>query len=205
MLYEMRLVGLAMDPFNNSPIVILKDRNVSGDSNQSIVDVELETDSGEALETTLHLETPEGERQSERILPIWIGESEAQSIASVLLGISVSRPMTHDLLKSVISGMGGEVERVVVTDLEENTFYAEIQVSLDNGETLILDSRPSDALALALRCEAKIFVNAKVIEKTYKSETAPQVSDDAIDEFNQDKWEELVEKLTEQSVKKYKQ
>lgn len=204
MLYEMRLVGLAMDPFSNSPIVILKDRNVKDTGAE-----------GEAASSGLlsaggtlgdEDKSPEELAKEERILPIWIGEAEAQAIATELLGLSVPRPMTHDLLKSAIQALGGKVNRVIVTDLKENTFYAVIEVEVENNDTLTLDSRPSDALALALRFGADILVDAQVLEKTYKSETAtPRLDESIDDEFDENKWEEMVEKLSAQSVKKYKQ
>lgn len=204
MLYEMRLVGLAMDPFSNSPIVILKDRNAAKES--SVMDLEFGGGPDKAELSTSNKEADgKSDEVDERILPIWIGESEAQSIASALLKLSVPRPMTHDLLKSVIASMGGSVGRIIVTDLAENTFYAAIEVILSDGETITIDARPSDALALALRCEAGIFVDGQVIEKTYKSESKPQVLEEDVDDFTQDKWEEMVEKITGQSMKKYKQ
>ncbi len=100
-----------------------------------------------------------------RFLPIWIGAFEAQAIAWEIKGTEIGRPMTHDLLRSAIEEMGGSVERVVVNDLRERTFYALITIHLD-GRTLELDSRPSDAIALAVRTHSPIFVEDHVMEQT---------------------------------------
>ena len=99
-----------------------------------------------------------------RILPIWIGMFEANAIALKLEGISPPRPMTHDLLINLLQEIPCEVERVAIHDLVENTFYARIHLKID-GEERIVDSRPSDAIALALRAEVPIFVAEAVLEK----------------------------------------
>lgn len=101
-----------------------------------------------------------------KILPISIGPFEAQSIALVLQGRMPPRPLTHDLLKTLCEHLGGTVEKVKITDILDSTFYAEIYIQ-QNGQTLVIDSRPSDAIALALRCEAPIYMNPKLIEFTY--------------------------------------
>ena len=105
----------------------------------------------------------EGEK---KVLPISIGPLEAQAIALVLQGEIPPRPMTHDLLKSVCDNLEGQIEKIVITDIIDSTFYAEIYLH-KNGETLILDSRPSDAIALALRSESPIFMAPKLVEFTY--------------------------------------
>ena len=99
----------------------------------------------------------------EAVLPIWVGIFEANAIALELEKISPPRPMTHDLLRDVITGLGARIQRVAVTELRENTFYALIHLSQD-GRSLQVDARPSDAIALALRAKAPIFVEANVIE-----------------------------------------
>ncbi len=99
---------------------------------------------------------------AERYLPIWIGPYEAEAINIKLQNIEVGRPLTHDLLKSVIETLGGVVERVIVSELREDTFYARIIVSVD-GRTLEIDSRPSDAMALAVRVGAPIYVAEEVM------------------------------------------
>jgi len=98
-------------------------------------------------------------------LPIWIGLLEASAIASELEGVRPQRPMTHDLLRSTIGSLGGEVVAVEITDLRENTFYARIVVRAADG-TVELDARPSDAIALALRTRTKILVARQVIEQS---------------------------------------
>ncbi len=104
--------------------------------------------------------------EEKKVLPISIGPLEAQAIALVLQGEIPPRPLTHDLLKSVCNNLGGTMEKAVITDIRDNTFYAEIYLQ-HNGETIVVDSRPSDAIALALRCEAPIFMAVKMVEFTY--------------------------------------
>ena len=100
----------------------------------------------------------------ERFLPIWIGHPEAAAILMKLQGASPPRPMTHDLLTDVVSELKGEVVRVTVTELRENTYFAKITIVHD-GQELEIDSRPSDAIALAVRCEAQIFAADEVVEE----------------------------------------
>ena len=104
------------------------------------------------------------EKDADRYLPIWIGNAEADAIVIQLQSVQVPRPQTHDLLKSVILGLGATVTSVVVTDLADDVFYARILVDID-GRHVEIDSRPSDAIALAVRVKAPIFVEEKVIEK----------------------------------------
>jgi bifunctional DNase/RNase len=99
---------------------------------------------------------------SDRMLPIWVGAYEANAIALEIEKTAPLRPMTHDLLRNLITQIGATVDRIVVTDLIENTFYAVIEMTLD-GKRVLLDSRPSDAIALALRVDCPIFVNEEVI------------------------------------------
>jgi len=94
-------------------------------------------------------------------LPIWIGSSEAQSIALELQGVRMPRPMTHDLIRSILTHLTVSVNRIVVTDIQNGTYFAEIHLQ-NNGTDVVIDSRPSDAIALALRTEAPIFVEEKV-------------------------------------------
>lgn len=103
-------------------------------------------------------------KESNRYLPIWIGPAEADSIAYKLQEVDVPRPLTHDLLMSVISTLGATVTRIVVSELNDDTFYAKIILQA-NGTTLEVDSRPSDAIALAVRTEAPIFADDTVVEK----------------------------------------
>ena len=99
---------------------------------------------------------------ADRFLPIWIGQCEAEAITIQLRKIEVARPMTHDLLKNVIAEMGGQVSHIVVSALRDDTFYAQIAVNAD-GHELHIDSRPSDALALAVRVNVPVFVEEAVM------------------------------------------
>jgi bifunctional DNase/RNase len=129
------------------------------------------------------------------LLPIWVGLFEANAIALQLENIATPRPMTHDLLRSVLSSMDAEVERIVITDLKENTFYASVQLRY-NGRELNIDSRPSDAIALALRPEAPIFVNKGVIDKATRGESTK----DAAESDQLRKW---LERLDPSDLGKY--
>ena len=102
------------------------------------------------------------ETEGERVLPIWVGVFEANAIALQIESVQTPRPMTHDLLKSVIDELGGRLERIVVSELKDNTFYATLRLRAKGG-TLTVDARPSDAIALALRSGARIFVEESVI------------------------------------------
>jgi bifunctional DNase/RNase len=104
------------------------------------------------------------ERTGERFLPIWIGAVEATSIAFALQGVVTARPMTHDLLRNVLADLEVVVDRIVVTELRDGTFYAEIQMTQD-GESVVTSSRPSDAIALAVRATVPIYVHESVLEE----------------------------------------
>jgi bifunctional DNase/RNase len=101
----------------------------------------------------------------DKFLPIWIGHAEAAAILMKLQGTTPPRPMTHDLLTEVVSELQGEVVKVTVTEMRENTYYARITIA-QNGRELEIDSRPSDAIALAVRCDAQIFASDDVIEES---------------------------------------
>jgi bifunctional DNase/RNase len=101
----------------------------------------------------------------DRFLPIWIGHPEAAAILMKLQGASPPRPMTHDLLTEVVSELKAEVVRVTVTELRENTYFAKITI-IQDGQELEIDSRPSDAIALAVRCEAQIFAADDVVDES---------------------------------------
>src|SRR2546425_2237650 len=103
------------------------------------------------------------DKEGQKVLPIWVGIFEANAIALQIENISTPRPMTHDLLRNVIQDLKASVEKVVVCDLQDNTFYALIYLGL-HGDTLAIDARPSDAIALALRTRAPIFVEEPVID-----------------------------------------
>ncbi len=104
------------------------------------------------------------EKESDRHLPIWIGNNEADAIVIQLQNVPVPRPQTHDLLKAVIGELGAKVSRVVVSDLADDVFYARIVMDID-GRHVEVDSRPSDAIALAVRVKSPIFVEDSVLEK----------------------------------------
>lgn len=102
------------------------------------------------------------EIDSDRYLPIWIGPFEADAITIRLQGVEVSRPLTHDLLKSVIDEMGAKVSHIIVSELKNDTFYARIVMDID-GTSMEIDARPSDAIALSVRVNAPLFVNEEVM------------------------------------------
>jgi bifunctional DNase/RNase len=104
------------------------------------------------------------EADTDRYLPIWIGPFEADAITIQLQGVQVARPLTHDLLKSVIREMGISVSHILVSELRDDTFYARIVMDVD-GKSMEIDSRPSDAIALAVRVGAPIFVDEQVMDQ----------------------------------------
>lgn len=104
------------------------------------------------------------EKESDRYLPIWIGPAEADAIAVRLQDVQIVRPLTHDLLKNIITDLGASVEYVYVNDLSNDTFYAKIMLALD-GRSIEIDSRPSDAIALAVRVQVPIYADESVLEK----------------------------------------
>ena len=124
------------------------------------------------------------EKGTNRYLPIWIGPAEADAIAVKLQNVELSRPLTHDLLQSVISTLGASVDYIVVSGLKEDTFYARLALSVD-GVKLDIDSRPSDALALAVRVGAPIYAEESVLEKAgiiLEEETGKVVPEGKVDE-----------------------
>ena len=104
------------------------------------------------------------ENDSDRYLPIWIGPAEADAIAVKLQDLSVPRPLTHDLLREVIDKLGGSIRRIVVNDLQNDTFFATITIEV-NGHSEDIDCRPSDAVALAVRAKVPIFADESVLDK----------------------------------------
>jgi hypothetical protein len=128
-------------------------------------------------------------------LPIWIGVFEANAIALRLENVETPRPMTHDLLRSALEQLGGHIEKIVISDLKENTFYARIHVSR-NGDALEIDARPSDAIALALRTQAPIFVLSPVLEKAQAVDLATQASDE-------EKLKKWLEEISPEDLGKY--
>ena len=120
------------------------------------------------------------EKTGEKTLPIWIGLFEAQAIALALENVKPPRPLTHDLAKSLIEKLKGKVDKVVISDLRNNTFYAQILIRKD-GESIKVDSRPSDAIALALRLNVPIFINETVLDKVTIG--GKPIGEDELDEF----------------------
>lgn len=137
----------------------------------------------------------------DRYLPIWIGHAEAAAILMRLQGATPPRPMTHDLLADVVSELQGEIVRVTVTELRENTFYARITIVQD-GRELEIDSRPSDAIALAVRCDAQIFAADDVIEESsieFQAEDEEQssvVTASSLADLDPDEFREFLETVT---------
>ncbi|MBW1917431.1 MAG: bifunctional nuclease family protein [Deltaproteobacteria bacterium] len=164
MLRQVTVSGLTIDPFTNSPIMILKD-----------VD-------------------------SDKAVPIWIGLLEATAIASELENIKFSRPMTHDLLKTIIDAMEVQVIRIEVCDLRDNTYYALIYLNNKDKE-MSIDARPSDAIALALRTKAPIFVEDIVIQKSRRVDLRGQ---EVVTSEEGKKWTEILESLDPDDFGKYK-
>jgi bifunctional DNase/RNase len=136
------------------------------------------------------------DKEGQKVLPIWVGIFEANAIALQIENISTPRPMTHDLLRNVIADLKATVQKVVVCDLQENTFYALIYLGL-NGDTVAIDARPSDAIALALRTRAPIFVEETVID------TAKTV-DFSTDRNDADRLHKWLESLDPDDLGKYK-
>ena len=116
------------------------------------------------------------DKDGQRVLPIWVGVFEANAIALQIENITTPRPMTHDLLRNVIADLKADVQKIVVSDLKENTFYALIYLTI-NGEAMAIDARPSDAIALALRARAPIFVEDRVIDHAKTVDLAPEKGD----------------------------
>ena len=131
-----------------------------------------------------------------KALPIWVGIFEANAIALELEKVTTPRPMTHDLLKSVLDGLGVTVRQVIVNDLKDNTFFAVIELN-SNGAVINIDSRPSDAIALALRVNAPIFVAENVVAQA-KSEEISEEKEET------DKWKEWLENLKPEDFGKYR-
>lgn len=128
---------------------------------------------------------------SETMLPIWVGAYEANAIALEIEKIAPPRPMTHDLLRNLIVELGLKVDRVVVTSLRDNTFYAVIEMTGENGEPMRLDSRPSDAIALALRADCPIYVDLEVIQASRNTISTDEEGEPEIDS-TEEEWPEVI-------------
>jgi bifunctional DNase/RNase len=128
---------------------------------------------------------------SETMLPIWVGAYEANAIALEIEKIAPPRPMTHDLLRNLIVELGLKVDRVVVTSLRDNTFYAVIEMTGDDGEPMRLDSRPSDAIALALRADCPIYVDMEVIQAS-RNTIATDEEGESEGEAGEEEWPDVI-------------
>jgi uncharacterized protein len=137
------------------------------------------------------------DEDGQRILPIWVGVFEANAIALQIENVQTPRPMTHDLLKNLIDDLDARVERIVVCDLKDNTFYAAIHVTTAAAAMHIVDARPSDAIALALRTGSPIFVEDRVIENARAVDSTPE----NLDVSRVQKW---LEGLSDDDLGKYK-
>jgi len=156
--------GLAMDPKNNSPILLLR------------------------------------EESAQRALPVWIGTYEANAIATCLAEMEMPRPMTHDLLLNTIVEAGFRVDRVVITEIRDATFYAVIHLASEAG-ALKIDSRPSDAVALAVRAQAPIFVQEEVLEHSGIDMASLEENTSSTEK---DEWLEMLENMDPEDYSKYK-
>jgi bifunctional DNase/RNase len=139
--------------------------------------------------------------EEKKAIPIWIGIFEASAIATEIEKITFSRPMTHDLLNDILKVLKAEVTRVEIHDLRNNTFFANIHLRRD-GYPIIVDARPSDAIAIALRAGASIFVDDKVIEKSRSVDFGAKISD--LDRMKKEKLAEFLENLSPEDFGKYK-
>lgn len=140
------------------------------------------------------------DRDNKLNLPIWIGLLEATAMATELEGIKMSRPMTHDLLRNLLSELGATVECVQITDLKDNTYFAAIHLRV-GGELRIIDSRPSDAISLALRTKSPIYVDKRVIESSSILQQGEESSETDFSSVSRDKWTEILEKMTPDDFK----
>lgn len=134
--------------------------------------------------------------KSDRMLPIWIGVFEANAIALRIENISTPRPMTHDLIKNILDELGIKVEKIVVNDVRDNTFYAMIHCRF-RDQAIVIDSRPSDAIAIVLRTDAPIFVDEKVVEKAHRLKFEDNLEDS-------EKLKNWLENLKPEDFGKYK-
>ena len=137
------------------------------------------------------------EPETGNVVPIWIGLLEANAIALALEGTELPRPMTHDLMKAILHATGSRLRSVEIADIRESTYFALLHIE-GNGESVRVDARPSDAIALALRCGARILVSETVLAQSSIPATAASQGGE------RDKWAELLEKMDPEQFSKYK-
>lgn len=136
-------------------------------------------------------------------LPIWIGLLEATAMATEIEGIKMARPMTHDLLKNILAEVGCSVESIEITELKENTYYAMVHLKF-SGRDLLIDSRPSDAIALALRTKSPIYVAKAVLEASsvlQQNEEGKEAAVENVSNVSKEKWAEILEKMAPEDFK----
>ena len=136
------------------------------------------------------------DKDGQRVLPIWVGVFEANAIALQIENVTPQRPMTHDLLNNVIHDLRADIQKIVVSDLKDNTFYALIYLNI-GGEVTAVDARPSDAIALALRARAPIYVEDRVIDSAKSVDLAPEKQDS-------ERLQKWLENLDADQMSKYK-
>jgi uncharacterized protein len=141
------------------------------------------------------------DKDEKKVIPIWIGLFEASAIATELEKITFSRPMTHDLINEILRSVNVIVSRIEISDLKNNTFFANIYL-LKDGVTFIVDARPSDAIAIAMRTNSPIFVDEKVISKSRDVDFGTKITD--LDNFKKEKLREFLENLSPEDFGKYK-
>jgi bifunctional DNase/RNase len=163
-MYEVEVWGIAIDPINQSPIVVLRNK-----------------------------ENPK------EVLPIWIGHPEASGIMMVLNGISFERPLTYELIGALLKSLEASVERVEISDIRDGTYYATIYLKTPSGEVKTVDSRPSDAINIALRTGAPIYVAPHVMEQSkVLIEEAPQGGEESTPKVSQEGEKKTVEPADEE-------
>jgi bifunctional DNase/RNase len=180
----------------------LTDRQVSANNSSMAADETIQMSVG-GLTLDPSTKTPivilrDGENKLN--LPIWIGLLEATAIATELEGIQMARPMTHDLLRNLIGELGATVESVEISDLRENTYYAIINLRI-GGDAHAIDSRPSDAISLALRSKSPIYVARKVLEASSVLQQSESGADNNLSNVSPDKWSEILEKMSPDDFK----
>lgn len=150
---EVEIKALLVDPYQNTPVILLKDRN------------------------------------SEKVVPVWIGSPEATAIAIVLQQREFPRPLTHDLLQMVIESLGGDLDMVVIDNIQDATYYATLFVRDQHGEVHEVDARPSDSIALALRAESPIYISEEVFQAS-----AIEMDDVTDEDEQREQFRDFVEK-----------